>query len=40
MASTVMAQQPDVAPIMLRELIDIPGKEGLMMTVGLRRSCQ
>jgi hypothetical protein len=27
MASTVMAQQPDVAPIMLRELTDIPGKK-------------
>jgi quercetin dioxygenase-like cupin family protein len=33
MTSTVMAQQPDVAPIMLRELTDIPGKEVLMMTV-------
>jgi quercetin dioxygenase-like cupin family protein len=33
MTSAVMAQQPDVAPIMLRELTDIPGKEVLMMTV-------
>jgi hypothetical protein len=27
MTSPVMAQQPDVAPIMLRELTDIPGKK-------------
>ena len=33
LASTVMAQQPDVAPIMSRELTDIPGKEVLMITV-------
>ena len=33
MTSPVMAQQPDVAPIMLRELTDIPGKEVLMITV-------
>lgn len=33
MTSTVMAQQPDVAPIMVRELTDIPGKEVLMITV-------
>jgi quercetin dioxygenase-like cupin family protein len=33
MTSAVMAQQPDVAPIMLRELTDIPGKEVLMITV-------
>ena len=33
MTSTVLAQQPDVAPIMLRELTDIPGKEVLMLTV-------
>jgi quercetin dioxygenase-like cupin family protein len=33
MTSTVLAQQPDVAPIMVRELTDIPGKEVLMLTV-------
>jgi quercetin dioxygenase-like cupin family protein len=33
MTSPVMAQQPDVAPVMLRELTDIPGKEVLMLTV-------
>jgi quercetin dioxygenase-like cupin family protein len=33
MTSPVMAQQPDVAPLMLRELTDILGKEVLMMTV-------
>jgi quercetin dioxygenase-like cupin family protein len=33
MTSTVTAQQPDVAPIMLRALTDIPGKEVLMLTV-------
>ncbi len=33
MTSTVLAQQPDVAPIMLRALTDIPGKEVLMLTV-------
>jgi quercetin dioxygenase-like cupin family protein len=33
MTSTVMAQQPDVAPIMVRELTDMPGKEVLMLTV-------
>ena len=33
MTSTVLAQQPDVAPVMLRELTDIPGKEVLMITV-------
>jgi quercetin dioxygenase-like cupin family protein len=33
MTSTVMAQPPDVASIMLRELTDIPGKEVLMLTV-------
>jgi quercetin dioxygenase-like cupin family protein len=33
MTSTVLAQQPGVAPIMLRELTDIPGKEVLMLTV-------
>jgi quercetin dioxygenase-like cupin family protein len=33
MTSTVTAQQPDVAPVMSRELTDIPGKEVLMMAV-------
>ena len=33
MASPVTAQPPDVAPVMLRELTDIPGKEVLMLTV-------
>jgi quercetin dioxygenase-like cupin family protein len=33
LTSTVLAQQPDVAPIMLRALTDIPGKEVLMLTV-------
>ena len=33
MTSTVTAQQPDVAPVMSRELTDIPGKEVLMITV-------
>ena len=33
MTSTVLAQQPDVAPLMLRELTDIPGKEVLLLTV-------
>jgi quercetin dioxygenase-like cupin family protein len=33
MTSPVMAQQPDVAPVMLRELTDIPAKEVLMLTV-------
>jgi quercetin dioxygenase-like cupin family protein len=33
MTSTVTAQQPDVAPVMSRELTDIPGKEVLMLTV-------
>jgi quercetin dioxygenase-like cupin family protein len=33
MTSTVSAQQPDVAPVMSRELTDIPGKEVLMITV-------
>ena len=31
--STVTAQQPDVAPVMSRELTDMPGKEVLMLTV-------
>jgi quercetin dioxygenase-like cupin family protein len=33
MTSTVTAQPPDVAPIMVRELTDIPGKEVVMLTV-------
>jgi quercetin dioxygenase-like cupin family protein len=33
MASTVMAQQPDVVTVMSRELTDIPGKEVVMLTV-------
>jgi quercetin dioxygenase-like cupin family protein len=33
MTSPVMAQPPDVAPVMLRELTDIPGKEVVMLTV-------
>ncbi len=33
MASPVMAQQPDVATVMSKELTDIPGKEVVMMTV-------
>jgi len=31
--SSVMAQEPDVKQIMLKELKDIPGKEALMITV-------
>ena len=33
MTSAVTAQQPDVAPVMSRDLTDIPGKEVLMITV-------
>jgi quercetin dioxygenase-like cupin family protein len=33
MISTVMAQEPDVVPVMSKELKDIPGKEALMITV-------
>jgi quercetin dioxygenase-like cupin family protein len=33
MTSPVTAQPPDVAPIMSRELTDIPGKEVVMLTV-------
>ena len=33
MTSTVTAQQPDVVPLMSRDLTDIPGKEVLMITV-------
>jgi quercetin dioxygenase-like cupin family protein len=33
MTSTVTAQQPDVAPVMSKDLTDIQGKEVLMITV-------
>jgi quercetin dioxygenase-like cupin family protein len=33
MASTVMAQQPDVVTVMSKELTDIPGTEVVMLTV-------
>ncbi|HYR88084.1 MAG TPA: cupin domain-containing protein [Terriglobia bacterium] len=33
MASTATAQQPDVAPVMSKDLTDIPGKQVLMITV-------
>jgi quercetin dioxygenase-like cupin family protein len=33
MTSTVMAQEPDVKQVMLKELNDIPGKEAMMITV-------
>jgi quercetin dioxygenase-like cupin family protein len=33
MTSPVLAQPPDVAPILLRELTDMPGKEVVMLTV-------
>jgi quercetin dioxygenase-like cupin family protein len=33
LTSPVAAQPPDVAPIMLRALTDVPGKEVLMLTV-------
>jgi quercetin dioxygenase-like cupin family protein len=33
MASTVMAQPPDVVTVMSKELTDIPGKEVVMLTV-------
>jgi quercetin dioxygenase-like cupin family protein len=33
LTSPVTAQPPDVAPVMSRELTDIPGKEVLMLTV-------
>jgi quercetin dioxygenase-like cupin family protein len=33
MTSPVMAQPHNVAPVMLRALTDIPGKEALMLTV-------
>ncbi len=33
MANTAMAQQPDVASLMSKDLTDFPGKEALMITV-------
>jgi hypothetical protein len=33
MAGTLMAQEPEVKPLMSKDLKDFPGKEGLMMTV-------
>ena len=33
LASTVMAQEPKVTPLMSKDLADYPGKEVLMMTV-------
>src|SRR2546426_10192803 len=33
MAGTLMAQQPTVTPLMPKDLTDMPGKEGLMITV-------
>jgi quercetin dioxygenase-like cupin family protein len=33
MTSAVTAQQPDVTPVMSKDLTDIPGKEVLMITV-------
>ena len=33
MTSTVTAQEPDVVPVMSKDLTDIPGKEVLMITV-------
>jgi quercetin dioxygenase-like cupin family protein len=32
-AGTLMAQEPKVTPLMSKDLTDIPGKEGLMITV-------
>jgi quercetin dioxygenase-like cupin family protein len=32
-AGTLMAQQPEVTSLMSQELTDMPGKEGLMITV-------
>src|SRR3989449_3960878 len=33
MASTVMAQQPDIVTVMSKDLTDFPGKEVVMITV-------
>ncbi len=32
-AGPLMAQEPDVTPLMSKDLTDFPGKEGLVMTV-------
>jgi quercetin dioxygenase-like cupin family protein len=32
-ASPLMAQEPEVTPLMSKDLTDFPGKEGLVMTV-------
>ncbi len=32
-ADTLMAQQPQVTPLLSQDLTDMPGKEGLMITV-------
>jgi hypothetical protein len=32
-AGTLMAQEPEVTPLMSKDLKDFPGKEGLMITV-------
>ena len=32
-AGTLMAQEPEVKPLMSKDLKDFPGKEGLMITV-------
>ena len=32
-AGTLMAQEPKVTPLMSKDLTDLPGKEGLMITV-------
>ncbi len=32
-AGTLMAQQPQVTPLLSQDLTDMPGKEGLMITV-------
>jgi quercetin dioxygenase-like cupin family protein len=33
MAGPLMAQEPEVTPLMSKDLTDFPGKEGLVMTV-------
>ena len=33
MAGTLMAQEPRVTPLMSKDLTNLPGKEGLMITV-------
>jgi quercetin dioxygenase-like cupin family protein len=32
-AGTLMAQEPEVTPLMSKDLMDFPGKEGLVITV-------